>query len=343
MTQYDEMLLHELICSAIKYRLCYKCAILLLIYSDKLNTFIKLIDYIFQYSQFAITRINFYRNPFKRRRMQTLIELFSALTCYPQIRYILMRQPKIFLQRVSKFWQFAIEYCQTLAFHAWQLNEKTIQRWRYDGAMVLLYFAGNMKLCIQKLSCKNIRKLIKTGHFKWMINNKNLFVTCLNKLFACGHEFEAQLLHASYSPITVLWYHKTQRVLTSNCHRLKQRYVFAMHEIVNEFRIPNKHIVSDEIEGMQEQVRIAKASWIHCNCKKCKTKCLISSKDKIKQLKDLAFEELFQHNGNRNGKFKLCGGCNLVYYCSRKCQKYDWNKGNHKALCLSFRRFMSVV
>eukprot|EP01084_Bolivina_argentea_P253610 426092_1 len=31
-----------------------------------------------------------------------------------------------------------------------------------------------------------------------------------------------------------------------------------------------------------------------------------------------------------------CGNCKLVWYCSRKCQKYDWNKFSHKKLCCYF-------
>ena len=31
-------------------------------------------------------------------------------------------------------------------------------------------------------------------------------------------------------------------------------------------------------------------------------------------------------------KMKICKGCMLVYYCSRKCQKHDWNL-KHRTLC----------
>eukprot|EP01084_Bolivina_argentea_P004231 8054_1 len=34
---------------------------------------------------------------------------------------------------------------------------------------------------------------------------------------------------------------------------------------------------------------------------------------------------------DKNGKFKLCAQCQLVYYCSRKCQKIDWT--HHKYFC----------
>eukprot|EP01083_Nonionella_stella_P154216 496614_1 len=35
--------------------------------------------------------------------------------------------------------------------------------------------------------------------------------------------------------------------------------------------------------------------------------------------------------GNR--KWKVCSGCKLIFYCSRKCQKYDWSRNQHSRLC----------
>eukprot|EP01084_Bolivina_argentea_P294769 507314_1 len=36
-------------------------------------------------------------------------------------------------------------------------------------------------------------------------------------------------------------------------------------------------------------------------------------------------------------KWYTCSNCKLVWYCTRKCQKYDWNRFNHKKLCCHFR------
>ncbi|KAF8125941.1 hypothetical protein EV363DRAFT_1349158 [Boletus edulis] len=33
------------------------------------------------------------------------------------------------------------------------------------------------------------------------------------------------------------------------------------------------------------------------------------------------------------GRFKRCGGCLHAYYCSWKCQRYDWQNGKHKQYC----------
>eukprot|EP01084_Bolivina_argentea_P183273 316280_1 len=32
-------------------------------------------------------------------------------------------------------------------------------------------------------------------------------------------------------------------------------------------------------------------------------------------------------------KLKVCGGCQLVYYCSKICQKYDWSRNKHRYIC----------
>ena len=32
-------------------------------------------------------------------------------------------------------------------------------------------------------------------------------------------------------------------------------------------------------------------------------------------------------------RWRKCSACELVYYCSRRCQKYDWNVGGHREIC----------
>eukprot|EP01084_Bolivina_argentea_P128168 226590_1 len=35
----------------------------------------------------------------------------------------------------------------------------------------------------------------------------------------------------------------------------------------------------------------------------------------------------------KNAKLYRCKNCNVVRYCSKRCQKYDWNKNDHKYYC----------
>ena len=32
-------------------------------------------------------------------------------------------------------------------------------------------------------------------------------------------------------------------------------------------------------------------------------------------------------------KLKICKGCNMARYCSKKCQKYDWVRNKHRLIC----------
>ena len=36
---------------------------------------------------------------------------------------------------------------------------------------------------------------------------------------------------------------------------------------------------------------------------------------------------------NLKKKLKMCTGCELAYYCSKKCQKYDWVRHKHREIC----------
>ena len=46
------------------------------------------------------------------------------------------------------------------------------------------------------------------------------------------------------------------------------------------------------------------------------------------------------HTNKDVGKFKKCGSCKSVRYCSIRCQKLDWNRGCHKQICLYLTRSM---
>eukprot|EP01084_Bolivina_argentea_P001435 2645_1 len=42
-------------------------------------------------------------------------------------------------------------------------------------------------------------------------------------------------------------------------------------------------------------------------------------------------------------KWQVCHGCKLTLYCSRRCQKYDWNKGNHRIRCKFSNLYTNVI
>ena len=42
-----------------------------------------------------------------------------------------------------------------------------------------------------------------------------------------------------------------------------------------------------------------------------------------------------------NNKLYKCKQCQVIRYCSRKCQKIDWNKNNHTVLCERFTKMLN--
>ena len=42
---------------------------------------------------------------------------------------------------------------------------------------------------------------------------------------------------------------------------------------------------------------------------------------------------LFCNQNNKHNEWKKCARCKVIYYCSKKCQKYDWNKLKHRNIC----------
>ena len=65
-----------------------------------------------------------------------------------------------------------------------------------------------------------------------------------------------------------------------------------------------------------------------CNKTYLQSKYGLSLKSTIKMKKDGLW-----HNRKQINKWYICGGCKLVKYCSRKCQKISWNKQNHAYQC----------
>eukprot|EP01084_Bolivina_argentea_P239009 401630_1 len=164
-----------------------------------------------------------------------------------------------------------------------------------------------------------------------------------------GGEFEAQMFVASFISIENALINKLNKFLKSKYYyRLENDDRFVLIKIRDECF--NKVYYNMNIDDMHINTfhsQLIKASWIHCNNKICKKKYLIPNKpkhemdDMEKMLRKEDSNMLFLNNAKSKIRFKLCGGCNLVHYCSRKCQKYDWNKYNHKKLCSAFVHFMS--
>ena len=59
----------------------------------------------------------------------------------------------------------------------------------------------------------------------------------------------------------------------------------------------------------------------------------IQEEQKTREIQQETSEEAIDMHIRRNGKFYKCKGCRRALYCSRKCQKQDWNLNGHKYRC----------
>ena len=55
----------------------------------------------------------------------------------------------------------------------------------------------------------------------------------------------------------------------------------------------------------------------------------------ITQWKNLICQKICNRCHIRNKKLKKCKQCRKVYYCSKKCQKLDWNIYCHNLSCVN--------
>merc|ERR1712037_530274 len=65
----------------------------------------------------------------------------------------------------------------------------------------------------------------------------------------------------------------------------------------------------------------------------------------IKKCSDKCRKQLKQNSHCSNPKCKksamdckyICSGCESALYCSKRCQKYDWSRGEHHNICRHLR------
>eukprot|EP01084_Bolivina_argentea_P146758 256884_1 len=180
-----------------------------------------------------------------------------------------------------------------------------------------------MRAVIVKMRSKHIYKLTKMGYFSWSLQNRNMVNMRLHQL---------QLRHSNYNEIfrdLIFALDEIEWLYNYKIFRFfKSKYFKRLRDDINHQRILDKLLkkhsndfITKEMEVAKESIYINKVEWIHCNYSKCNNRYLIPNKDKIKWSCRLTDETMFNQHPNSMRKFKLCNGCNLVYYCSRKCQK----------------------
>eukprot|EP01084_Bolivina_argentea_P279797 478386_1 len=73
---------------------------------------------------------------------------------------------------------------------------------------------------------------------------------------------------------------------------------------------------------------------VRCNNPKCNRDYIQYRYGDKYNLSVLSIQQVLDTKKN---VMKKCKGCKMVFYCNKRCQKYDWNRFDHKKLCLEFR------
>eukprot|EP01084_Bolivina_argentea_P109341 195447_1 len=334
--------LNRLVHSSYRNRICQKCAFLLFIYSDKLRLFIELIDHIMQFPMYSEERIRFCTNYTQKQKIQGMLELVCTFSCFPQIRFILLRKSNKnqSIRRMLKIWRFAIEYCEILTFHSWKLDENIVENIRLEGTMILENVVLNaVNPYIVKMKPKHIYKVIKLGFFKWLMLRLTDWIPKIE-----AEELQKKSSHEFSKFIVFCTCTMVFNLLREKIHSpafFYSKYFRKLNDVNKLLLIKtNKFDINDLscVYAIKDIMREDRVSWVHCNYQKCNRKYLIQSKNKLYYMSQFTDASKFVKDPKFYRKFKLCGGCNLVYYCTRKCQKCDWKM--HKQLCILFRSFV---
>ena len=115
----------------------------------------------------------------------------------------------------------------------------------------------------------------------------------------------------------------------TDCAELRQvlRRMHAFRHNADLLYSMHKHIV--RISNVLNTAKIT------CSNEKC-GRMYFKYGDEYKQLCDCDSKALRSFKKSIVTKWRKCSACTLVYYCSRECQKYDWNESNHRAICKIF-------
>eukprot|EP01084_Bolivina_argentea_P001433 2637_1 len=109
--------------------------------------------------------------------------------------------------------------------------------------------------------------------------------------------------------------------------------IFKQYDSSIYFNISDMDDLKRNMGTLKKIQSLADKTVIVCGNSKCK-KDYLSNK--------YAITETWENRKVIN-KWQVCHGCKLTLYCSRRCQKYDWNKGNHRIRCKFSNLYTNVI
>ena len=181
-----------------------------------------------------------------------------------------------------------------------------------------------------KLALYSIYKLLRYGDDGWVFND-NQATRAIEKVLIFLNDAVNGRRNALYKCLERNQEYKTEFAVS--CYLFIARYM--IHKTVRRciLRADRKEIKLRSASLTMQKLKYYMNEAEHLfGIKKLNQMSVLFKCDKIKRCGNPRCNEI---NGEN---MKICGGCQLIYFCSRKCQKICWNRFNHKYHCMKVRK-----
>eukprot|EP01084_Bolivina_argentea_P182668 315321_1 len=278
--------------------LCEQCVLLLLLKSNYLHSF----NYVFEMfaSKNAKTLSEF-------MLIYSISIIIESILLYPCIMSKFLSQQTLastlfaWLQFLQIFWGNA---------HHYFLHRQDFENWNCRNGIDLVRTNSYLlsAVCLLRMNINIMNWYIKYGYFDhWM--DVRLFIF-KNYIFSLADTATGEYLFRK-NDIGDKLIRLFVRFYLKNLSHLK--LTKKMKKELNYFRIVNVYLEKHQKQILkQDRQYIKKHCKIYSNQKRCGNVIC---------------------NKSRKNKYYKCSGCELIYFCSKKCQKYAWTRLRHRNVC----------
>ena len=129
-------------------------------------------------------------------------------------------------------------------------------------------------------------------------------------------------------------------------HRLNKGLNVAHYFIILHLNRHRGYYIRKALREQQRAVGVVRANyqWIHSYLTERPKIWLLM--DQISKLRIILSGKRYivcdnrecdkEYEKNKEIEFKRCKRCRMTFYCSKRCQKVDWNKYNHRKICFYY-------